>query len=157
MNHPRTSALIEHIRKRDGQVGIGLGNAPEEWVKLARELEDELAAMKAIIGLAVDCGEVCGMDGAYPDAREQMKAVAASGPLPAEAALRELRQYVMREISEARLRMDIYIVHGSTKQLKFTRGQEDALVGVYNRIKELLCAETPSSDARAVIADPLAK
>ena len=46
MNHPRTSALIEHIRKRDGQVGIGLGNAPEEWVKLARELEGELAALR---------------------------------------------------------------------------------------------------------------
>lgn len=77
MNHPRTSALIEHIRQRDGQVGVGLGNAPEEWVTLARELEDELAAMKAIIGLAVDCGEACGMDGAYPDAWEQMKAVVA--------------------------------------------------------------------------------
>ena len=46
MTHPRTSALIEHIRKRDGQVGIGLGNAPEEWVKLARELEGELAALR---------------------------------------------------------------------------------------------------------------
>ena len=46
MNHPRTSALIEHIRQRDGQVGIGLGNAPEEWVKLARELEGELAALR---------------------------------------------------------------------------------------------------------------
>ena len=77
MNHPRTSALIEHIRQRDGQVGIGLGNAPEEWVKLARELEGELAAMKAIMGLAVDCGEACGMDGAYPEAWEQMKAVVA--------------------------------------------------------------------------------
>ena len=42
MNHPRTSALIEHIR----QVGVGLGNAPEEWVDLARELEDELAALR---------------------------------------------------------------------------------------------------------------
>ena len=46
MNHPRTSALIEHIRQRDGQVGVGLGNAPEEWVKLARELEGELAALR---------------------------------------------------------------------------------------------------------------
>ena len=46
MTHPRTSALIEHIRKRDGQVGIGLGNAPEEWVKLSRELEGELAALR---------------------------------------------------------------------------------------------------------------
>ena len=46
MNHPRTSALIEHIRQRDGQVGVGLGNAPEEWVKLSRELEDELAALR---------------------------------------------------------------------------------------------------------------
>ena len=46
MTHPRTSALIEHIRQRDGQVGIGLGNAPEELVKLARELEDELAALR---------------------------------------------------------------------------------------------------------------
>ena len=77
MNHPRTSALIEHIRQRDGQVGIGLGNAPEEWVTLARELEDELAAMKALISLAVDCGEACGMDGAYPEAWEQMKAAVA--------------------------------------------------------------------------------
>jgi hypothetical protein len=71
---PRTSALIERIRQRDGQVGVGLRNAPEEWVTLARELEDELAAMKSLIGLAVDCGEACGMDGAYPDAWEQMKA-----------------------------------------------------------------------------------
>ena len=46
MTHPRTSALIEHIRQRDGQVGIGLGNAPEEWVKLSRELEGELAALR---------------------------------------------------------------------------------------------------------------
>ena len=46
MKHPRTSALIEHIRQRDGQVGVGLGNAPEEWVKLARELERELAALR---------------------------------------------------------------------------------------------------------------
>ena len=46
MNHPRTSALIEHIRQRDGQVGVGLGNAPEEWVKLCRSLEDELAALR---------------------------------------------------------------------------------------------------------------
>ena len=46
MTHPRTSALIEHIRQRDGQVGVGLGNAPEEWVKLARELEGELAALR---------------------------------------------------------------------------------------------------------------
>jgi len=43
MKHPRTSALIEHIRQRDGQVGVGLGNAPEEWVVLCRSLEDELA------------------------------------------------------------------------------------------------------------------
>ena len=49
MNHPRTSALLEHIRQRDGQVGLGLRNAPEEWVKLARELEAELAAMKVRI------------------------------------------------------------------------------------------------------------
>ena len=75
MNHPRTSALIEHIRQRDGQVRIG--NAPEEWVKLARELEDELAAMKSLISLAVDCGEACGMDGAYPYAWEEMKAAVA--------------------------------------------------------------------------------
>ena len=74
MNHPRTSALIEHIRQRDGQVR--LGNAPDEWVKLSRELEDELAEMKSIIGLAVDCGEACGMDGAYPEAWEKMKAAA---------------------------------------------------------------------------------
>ena len=77
MNHPRTSALIEHIRQRDGQVGVGLGNAPEEWVKLCRSLEDELAAMKALISLAVDCGEACGMDGAYPEAWEAMKAAVA--------------------------------------------------------------------------------
>jgi hypothetical protein len=43
MNHPRTSALIDHIRQRDGQVGVGLRNAPEEWVTLCRSLEDELA------------------------------------------------------------------------------------------------------------------
>ena len=77
MTHPRTSALIEHIRQRDGQVGVGLGNATEEWVKLARELEGELAAMKSLISLAVDCGEACGMDGAYPEAWEAMKAVVA--------------------------------------------------------------------------------
>ena len=41
--HPRTSELIERIRRRDGQVGVNLGNAPEEWVKLARELEGELS------------------------------------------------------------------------------------------------------------------
>ena len=46
MTHPRTSALIEHIRQRDGQVGVGLGNAPKEWVKLCRSLEDELAALR---------------------------------------------------------------------------------------------------------------
>ena len=44
---PRTSALIEHIRQRDGQVGVGLGNAPEEWVTLCRELERELAEVIA--------------------------------------------------------------------------------------------------------------
>ena len=77
VTHLRTSALIEHIRQRDGQVGLGLRNAPEEWVKLARELEDELAAMKAMISLAVDCGEACGMDGAYPEAWEAMKAAVA--------------------------------------------------------------------------------
>jgi hypothetical protein len=49
MTHPRTSALIEHIRQRDGQVGVGLGNAPEEWVTLAREFEDELAEARAVI------------------------------------------------------------------------------------------------------------
>ena len=43
--HPRTSELIERIRRRDGQVGVNLGNAPEEWVKLARDLEGELAAV----------------------------------------------------------------------------------------------------------------
>ena len=77
MNHPHTSALIEHIRQRDGQIGVGLGNAPEEWVTLARELEDKLAAMKSLISLAADCGEACGMDGAYPEAWEQMKAAVA--------------------------------------------------------------------------------
>ena len=41
--HPRTSELIERIRRRDGQVGVNLGNAPEEWVTLARKLEGELA------------------------------------------------------------------------------------------------------------------
>ena len=41
--HPRTSELLERIRQRDGQVGVNLGNAPEEWVTLARELEGELA------------------------------------------------------------------------------------------------------------------
>jgi hypothetical protein len=41
--HPRTSELIERIRRRDGQVGVNLGNAPEEWVTLARELEGELS------------------------------------------------------------------------------------------------------------------
>ena len=206
MSTPRTSALIEHIRQRDGQVGVGLGNAPEEWVVLCRELERELAilrtafgitpservvpeqtpthgsvlvdsgstrgrispvndeviqlerelaAMKSLIALAVDCGEACGMDGAYPDAWERMKASVSNVQLPDEAALRELRelrelrQYVLREISEARLRMDIYIVNGSAKQLKFARGQEDALVGVYNRIKELLSAETPAGNHAA--------
>ena len=43
--HPRTSELLERIRRRDGQVGVNLGNAPEEWVTLARELEGELAAV----------------------------------------------------------------------------------------------------------------
>jgi hypothetical protein len=46
MNHPRTSALIEHIRQRDGQVGVVLRNAPEEWVTLCRSLEDELAELR---------------------------------------------------------------------------------------------------------------
>jgi hypothetical protein len=49
MNHPRTSALIEHIRQRDGQVGVGLRNAPEEWVTLARSLEDELAILREAV------------------------------------------------------------------------------------------------------------
>lgn len=49
MNHPRTSALIEHIRQRDGQVGVGLRNAPEEWVTLARSLEDELAELRQAV------------------------------------------------------------------------------------------------------------
>lgn len=40
---PRTDALLRAILERDGQVGIVLGNAPEEWVKLARLLEEELA------------------------------------------------------------------------------------------------------------------
>ena len=37
-------------------------------------LERELAAMKSLIALAVECGEACGMDGAYPEAWERMKA-----------------------------------------------------------------------------------
>jgi hypothetical protein len=49
MNHPRTSALIEHIRQRDGQVGVGLRNAPEEWVTLCRSLEDELAILRQAV------------------------------------------------------------------------------------------------------------
>jgi hypothetical protein len=51
MTHPRTSALIEHIRQRDGQVGVGLGNATEEWVTLCRELEHELAILRTAFGI----------------------------------------------------------------------------------------------------------
>jgi hypothetical protein len=50
-------------------------------------LERELAAMKALIALAVDCGEACGMDGAYPEAWEQMKAaVSNTMPVPIPSA-----------------------------------------------------------------------
>lgn len=45
MSKPRTESLIEKIRQRDGGVGLMLGNTPEEWVVLARELERELAAV----------------------------------------------------------------------------------------------------------------
>ena len=45
--HPRTSELLERIRRRDGPVGVNLGNAPEEWVNLARELESENCTLKA--------------------------------------------------------------------------------------------------------------
>jgi hypothetical protein len=48
-----------------------------EFAALSSALERELAEMKSIIGLAVDCGEACGMDGAYPEAWEQMKAAVA--------------------------------------------------------------------------------
>jgi hypothetical protein len=51
------------------------------------QLERELAAMKSLIALAVDCGEACGMDGAYPEAWEQMKAAAANTvPIPSADA-----------------------------------------------------------------------
>ena len=46
MNTPRTNELLQRIMARDGQVGVVLGNAPEEWVTLARELEAELEALK---------------------------------------------------------------------------------------------------------------
>jgi hypothetical protein len=48
---PRTDALIEHIRQRDGQVGVGLRNAPEEWVVLCRGLERELDILRTAFGI----------------------------------------------------------------------------------------------------------
>ena len=53
-----------------------------ESLALCSTLERELAEMKSLIGLAVDCGEACGMDGAYPEAWERMKA-AATNTMPA--------------------------------------------------------------------------
>jgi hypothetical protein len=58
-----------------------------ESLALCSTLERELAEMKSLIALAVDCGEACGMDGAYPEAWERMKAAAANtAPIPSADA-----------------------------------------------------------------------
>ena len=80
---PRTDAERVSVRCHFDQGGTYAGESVIDHegdfvpVEIAEELERELAAMKALISLAVDCGEACGMDGAYPDAWEQMKAAVA--------------------------------------------------------------------------------
>jgi len=78
---PRTDALCERLQPLADSLSVD--NFGEVSVKciadfaaLCSTLERELAEMKSLIGLAVDCGEACGMDGAYPEAWERMKAAA---------------------------------------------------------------------------------
>ena len=81
MSTPRTDALSARLaplaatlsEDNFGEVSV---KCIAESLVLCTALERELAEMKSLIGLAVDCGEACGMDGAYPDAWEQMKAAA---------------------------------------------------------------------------------
>jgi hypothetical protein len=40
------------------------------------EVAMQCIAESLVLCTALDCGEACGMDGAYPDAWEQMKAAA---------------------------------------------------------------------------------
>ncbi len=79
MSTPRTNALCERLQPlADSLIEDNFGEVAvhviAEFAVLSSALERELAEMKALIALAVDCGEACGMDGAYPEAWEQMKA-----------------------------------------------------------------------------------
>ena len=76
MSTPRTDALRERLQPLATSLSVDTVKCIAESLVLCTALERELAAMKALIALAVDCGEACGMDGAYPDAWEQMKALA---------------------------------------------------------------------------------
>jgi len=76
---PRTDALCAKLQPlaeslsedNFGEVSV---KCIAESLALCAALERELAEMKSLIGLAVDCGEACGMDGAYPEAWGKMKA-----------------------------------------------------------------------------------
>ena len=81
MSTPRTDALRARLAPLSAT--LSEDNFGEVFVKCIAEslvlcaaLERELAAMKALLGLVVACGEACGVDSAYTDAREQMKAAA---------------------------------------------------------------------------------
>ena len=79
MSTPRTDALCAKLQPlaeslivdNFGEVAV---HVIAEFAALCCALERELAEMKSLVALAVDCGEACGMDGAYPEAWEQMKA-----------------------------------------------------------------------------------
>ena len=78
---PRTDALCERLQPlADSLIEDNFGEVAVQCIAeslvLCTALERDLAEMKALIALAVDCGEACGMDGAYPEAWEQMKAAA---------------------------------------------------------------------------------
>jgi hypothetical protein len=78
---PRTDALCERLQPlADSLIVDNFGEVSvkciAESLVLCAALERELAEMKSLVALAVDCGEACGMDVAYPEAWEQMKAAA---------------------------------------------------------------------------------
>ncbi len=79
MSTPRTDALCTKLQPLADSLSVdNFGEVAVHVIgslaALCSTLERELAEMKSLIALAVDCGEACGIDGAYPEAWEQMKA-----------------------------------------------------------------------------------